>query len=111
MVIKDLMDIKDLKPLLGYSDIRSVRSFCKKNALPLIILGRKTYVAKKALEDHIIKKLPFWTKNKVFKKSHDNNRKLNSKKSNLKLPRIKGIEQIHSEAANDLIKAINTTKF
>jgi hypothetical protein len=111
MGMKDLMDIKDLKPLLGYIDIRSVRSFCKKNALPLIILGRKTHVAKNALEEHIIKKVPLSTKNKVLRKSHDNKRMLNPKKSNQKLPIIKGDKQIHSKAANDLIKAINAAKF
>lgn len=38
-----LIEINEIMDLLGVSDHRTVRKFCKTNKLPLFTLGKKTY--------------------------------------------------------------------
>lgn len=47
------MEIKELKTLLGFKDLRAIRSWCKDNNISIIRLGRKEYTSKKFLEDFI----------------------------------------------------------
>lgn len=55
--MKDLLEIHDLKDLLGYSDLRSVRSWCLKNNIPLVVLGRRTYTQRQLLVNYVDAKL------------------------------------------------------
>jgi hypothetical protein len=38
-----MLEIKDLMEILGYTDERSVRTWCKNNKIPLMGLGKRTY--------------------------------------------------------------------
>jgi len=55
--LTDLVDLHYLKKLLHYQDFRSVRSWCKKNGVPLIVLGRKTYTERRFIIGLINNKL------------------------------------------------------
>jgi hypothetical protein len=57
LILKDLLDISDLKDLLGYSDLRSLRNWCRKNSIPLVVLGRRTYTKRHLLHDLVDTKL------------------------------------------------------
>ena len=46
----DLINIVDIMELLGYSDKRSLRSFCIANKVPLFNFGKKTYTLKNFLQ-------------------------------------------------------------
>jgi hypothetical protein len=46
----DLINISDIMELLGYSDKRSLRSFCIANKVPLFNFGKKTYTLKNFLQ-------------------------------------------------------------
>lgn len=44
-----LVEIHEMLPLFGYDDVRSVTSFCKKNKIPLIRIGKNTYTERSFL--------------------------------------------------------------
>ncbi len=48
-----LIEITELCSLLGYDDMRSVRSWCNKKKVPLLMIGKKTYTIKNFVELHI----------------------------------------------------------
>lgn len=48
-----LINVTELREWLGLSDMRSVRAWCKKMKVPLIVLGRKTYTISNFLDMHI----------------------------------------------------------
>lgn len=45
-----LVDIESLLELLGYNDLRSVRGWCKKNKIPLFVVGKRTYTVSNFLD-------------------------------------------------------------
>jgi len=47
--MNNLIEIHELKPLLGYKDVRAVQVFCRKNKIPVFRIGRKTYAVKNFL--------------------------------------------------------------
>ena len=51
----ELKNINELRDLLGYKDIRAVRSWCKKNGLPIITVGKKEYLNQSMLDIILIK--------------------------------------------------------
>ena len=55
-----LKNINELRELLGYKDIRSVRTWCIENGLPIMTIGKKEYLNQQMLDITLIK---------VFKKS------------------------------------------
>jgi hypothetical protein len=51
MSINDkLIELRDLMEILGYSDMRSVKSFCMENKIPLFNLGKRTYTVSNFLD-------------------------------------------------------------
>ncbi len=50
---QDLVDIQDLMLLLGYTDPRSVKKWCKEKEIPIISLGLKKYVSQQILTQYI----------------------------------------------------------
>ena len=49
-----LVSIQELGEILGYGDVRSVKSWCKESGIPLFRLGKKTYTDSKLLDQHLI---------------------------------------------------------
>lgn len=119
--MNNLIDINNLKELLGYADLRSVRTYCKNNNVPIIVLGRKSYVHEAFLNDLVLEKLSSYVNEKYDNpegimyaiknnmkprlskaiKQQDNS----SKRSGIKRNKI-----IHSKAANDLLNAVHSAK-
>lgn len=52
-----LIDINDLRIILGYEDDRSVRRWCEKMKVPLFTLGKKKYTLMHFLHEHITSSL------------------------------------------------------
>src|ERR1700749_880634 len=52
-LIDGLVDIYALSCILGYSNIKYVRTWCRKKDIKLVVLGRKTYVQSNQLEQYI----------------------------------------------------------
>lgn len=50
---QDLVDIQDLMLLLGYTDPRSVKKWCKQRDIPILSLGLKKYVSQHILTQYI----------------------------------------------------------
>ncbi len=50
-----LKNINELRELLGYKDIRTVRSWCKENGLPIMTIGKKEYLNESMLDITLIK--------------------------------------------------------
>lgn len=48
-----LVSVQELGEILGYSDVRSVRSWCRQNDIPLFQLGKRTYTDSKLLDLHL----------------------------------------------------------
>jgi hypothetical protein len=46
----NLIEINQLLEILGYSDLRSVRTWANKNKIPLIAIGKKTYCARNFID-------------------------------------------------------------
>lgn len=45
-----MIEVEDIKELLGYADMRSLKTFCEANHIPLLRLGRKIYTIAKFLQ-------------------------------------------------------------
>lgn len=45
-MLNDLIDIYNLTEVLGYTDLRSIRKWCSKNKLSILVLGKKNYIHK-----------------------------------------------------------------
>lgn len=52
-----LIDINEIMELLGYDDLRSVKTWCGKNKIPLFTVGRKTYTIANFLNIFLEKEL------------------------------------------------------
>jgi len=48
-----IVGIETLFDLLGYNDTRAIMKFCKKNKIPTLKLGKRTYVASAVLDKFI----------------------------------------------------------
>jgi hypothetical protein len=57
-----LIEISELVELLGYVDERSIESWCKKNKVPLIHIGKKTYTISNFIDLFISQKLEEYVK-------------------------------------------------
>ena len=56
-MLNKLIEIGDLVDLLGYVDERSIESWCKKNKVPLIHIGKKIYTVADFIDRFITEKL------------------------------------------------------
>lgn len=61
-MVDDLIEIKELFELLGYTEQRSVQRWCKKNKIPLIQIGKKTYTVRYFIDKFILEKLELFLK-------------------------------------------------
>ena len=52
-----LVELNELMELLGYTDIRSIESWCKKNKVPLFHVGKKTYTIRNFVDIFITQKM------------------------------------------------------
>lgn len=57
-----LVDVNEIMELLGYTDMRSIESWCKKNKVPLFHVGKKTYTIKNFIDIFITQKLEKYVK-------------------------------------------------
>ena len=57
-----LVEINELVDLLGYTDERSIESWCKKNKVPLFHVGKKTYTIRNFIDLFISQKLEEYVK-------------------------------------------------
>jgi len=48
-----LVDIHELGEVLGYDDVRSVKSWCKRSGIPLFQLGKRTYTISTLLDEYL----------------------------------------------------------
>ena len=56
-IMDKLVEVNELMELLGYTDIRSIESWCKKNKVPLFYVGKKTYTIKNFVDIFITQKM------------------------------------------------------
>lgn len=56
-ISEKLIEVDELRNILGYSDIRSVKKFCMLKKVPLINLGKKTYIISNFLDLIVSNKL------------------------------------------------------
>ena len=61
-MVDDLIEIKELFELLGYTEQRSLQNWCKKNKIPLIQIGKKTYTVRYFIDKFILEKLDLFLK-------------------------------------------------
>lgn len=61
-LLDKLIEIQELIDLLGYTDHRSIESWCKKNKIPLFHIGKKTYTLKDFINRFISEKLELFVK-------------------------------------------------
>jgi hypothetical protein len=57
-----LVEINELIDLLGYTDERSIESWCKKNKVPLFHVGKKTYTIRNFIDLFITQKMEEYVK-------------------------------------------------
>lgn len=70
-MIEKLVDIKEILDLLGYEDERSVISWCSKNKIPVIKMGKINYVLINFIETFIETEL-----NSFIKMNYDNSEEI-----------------------------------
>ena len=61
-MVNKLVEIKELMDLLGYTDERSIESWCKKNKVPLFHVGKKTYTIRNFIDLFISQKMEEYVK-------------------------------------------------
>ena len=61
-VTDKLVEINELIDLLGYTDVRSIEAWCKKNKVPLFHVGKKTYTIRNFIDMFISQKLEEYVK-------------------------------------------------
>lgn len=69
-LLDKLTEISELAEILGYSDQRSVESWCRKNKVPLFHIGKKTYTVKTFIDRFISEQLEKFVK-ATFKNSDE----------------------------------------
>lgn len=50
MLEEKLIEINELLDILGYSDLRSVKTWANKNKIPLITIGKKVYCVRNIID-------------------------------------------------------------
>lgn len=61
-ITEKLVEINELIDLLGYTDVRSIETWCKKNKIPLFNVGKKTYTIRNFLDLFISQKMEEYVK-------------------------------------------------
>ena len=61
-IMDKLVEIRELMDLLGYTDERSIESWCKKNKVPLFHVGKKTYTIRNFIDMFISQKMEEYVK-------------------------------------------------
>ena len=61
-ITNKLVEINELLDLLGYTDERSIETWCKKNKIPLFQLGKKTYTIRIFIDLFFSKKMEEYVK-------------------------------------------------
>lgn len=61
-MVDKLVEIKELMDLLGYTDERSIESWCKKNKVPLFHVGKRTYTIRNFIDLFISQKMEEYVK-------------------------------------------------
>ncbi len=118
-MIDNLIEIKEIKELLGMTDNRSVMKWCESNKVPIFNIGRKKYTLNNFLEIFLEKELEsFVTAN--FKNSQE---VLNAIKTDDKILLAESMdapinekvkknfiekEKTRSDAANEFLKDIKS---
>ena len=118
--MSDLVELTALKGLLGYADIRTVRAWCGKNNVPIVLLGRKRYVHQESINSFVEAQLSHYTdKNDAPEnlmgaiRSSKPPISINAIKEagiNSKNKKIKQNKNLHSKASIDLLKALHSAK-
>jgi len=113
-MLDNLIEIKELFELLGYTDQRSVQAWCRKNKIPLIDIGKKTYTLRHFLDNFILNKVEQFLKasysnsDELMRAINKNDIKLFSeiaKASEIKKSRMQKPVK-NSEAAEDFLKKL-----
>jgi predicted thioredoxin/glutaredoxin len=116
----DLVELTALKALLGYTDIRTIRAWCGRNNVPIVLLGRKNYVHEQSINSIIEGQLSHYVdKNDMPEnlmgaiRSSTLPVSINAIKdadANSKNKRVKQNKNTYSKASNDLLKAVYSAK-
>jgi predicted thioredoxin/glutaredoxin len=116
----DFVELTALKALLGYNDIRTIRAWCGRNNVPIIILGRKHYVHQESINNFVEGQLSHYVdKNDIPEnlmgaiRSSKLPVSINAIKdadANSKNKRVKQNKNTYSKASNDLLKAVYSAK-
>ncbi len=114
-MMSKLIEIKDLIDLLGYVDERSIETWCKKNKVPLIHIGKKTYTLNSFIDMFINQKLEQFIKanyknpDEILKAINNDDKTNLSKLINAPLDKDSSIKfkvKKNSKAADDFIKKL-----
>ncbi len=114
-MMSKLIETKELVDLLGYVDERSIESWCKKNKLPLIHIGKKTYTLNSFIDMFINQKLEQFVKanyknpDEILKAVNNDDKTNLSKLINAPLDKESSIKfkvKKNSKAADDFIKKL-----
>ncbi len=114
-MMSKLIEIKDLIDLLGYVDERSIETWCKKNKVPLIHIGKKTYTLNSFIDLFINQKLEQFIKanyknpDEILKAVNNDDKTNLSKLINAPLDKDNSIKfkvKKNSKAADDFIKKL-----
>ena len=114
-MMSKLIETKELVDLLGYVDERSIESWCKKNKLPLIHIGKKTYTLNSFIDMFINQKLEQFVKanyknpDEILKAVNNDDKTNLSKLINAPLDKDNSIKfkvKKNSKAADDFIKKL-----
>lgn len=62
---EDLVDIQDLMKLLGYTDERSLKKWCKSHEIPIVTMGLKKYILSHYLTQYIDNQCVIFVKGKT----------------------------------------------
>lgn len=107
-----LVEIGELMDLLGYTDERSIESWCRKNKVPLFHVGKKTYTIKNFIDLFISQKMEEYVKanyknaDVILKAINDDNKTELSQLLNAPLDKsasAKFKKKTDSKAASDFI--------
>lgn len=110
-----LVDVNEIMELLGYTDIRSIESWCKKNKVPLFHVGKKTYTIKNFVDIFITQKMEKYVRanyknaDVILKAINDDNKTELSKLVNAPLDKkveAKFKKKADSKVADDFMKKL-----
>jgi hypothetical protein len=113
-VMDKLIEINELIELLGYVDERSITSWCKKNKVPLIHIGKKTYTVNNFIDMFISQKLEAYVNStykdpdSILKAIREDNKEELTKLVNAPLEKKALTKKImlNSKAADDFLRQL-----